>query len=617
MAPLALSSADAITRPRTKRVFQRHELKAVQRRMHDVIGDRIFDWMLARLSKEHHDLVDPEQLAAAAERNAFPDTCVNCIGKIRPLNADRELRQVMWSEPPCPAIQSIIDSVVDEERAKHGAFLLQDPSVVFGQIELQLVFDSPSATRRMKHMKTSCPKAFNCIKEFLCGPGYHLAPPKADRHDAWAAMMARLKFDLIRDNATPIYTELSKNWKKRHSPFEQFAHFLFFRDSMPAHATYNMLTHAQKPALIAAMAGDTTAFVMLARLGFAVPSDVQWQHTPFMKDMLDTRRFAVLRHLNTYFFRKQFKNPAPIVLATMRGGLPPSASLVSLGNSPSAGPAAHHQDPVMLEELTRTMAQYQPSRVWEARPPKKSSPGQGHRVRQSPMDAPSFAAVLPEMTTAHTPQMGSRSTPPGAGSGTAPSSWANIARKSQTSYSGSDKPSPAAKPATKNTRSPSSTAPTPLTKPADSAAAPQLEPLPPGPTRSLSASLLSPAAPPVPHPTPVPNMDHAGASGTRSPLSFTSLEVPTPAGTPATRAAAPPAAPAASTAPAAVPAPAPSGKKTAWGTAAVQPATAASSATPVKPVREPQNAKSQEATPAKSSSLASDVKPKPKNAWGK
>jgi hypothetical protein len=446
-APISLDVA--ITRPRTKRVMHKDELKSIQRHMHDVTSDRIYDWMLDRLVKHHQDLVDPDQLAAASKRTSFPETCLKCLGKFHASSSDTAAMADMWSEAPCEAVQGIIDSVISEERATHGAFLLQDPQVVFGQIELQLVFDSPLSTRRMKNMKTGAPAAFNMIKQFLCGPGYHMHPPKADNHEAWTNLLARLRFDWIRDNRTPIFTELSKHWKKRHTPFEQFAHFLFFRDSLPARPTVNMLTHAQKPVLVAAMAGDTPAFVLLARLGFAHPSDAAWERTQFLKQMLDTRRYAVLRHLNCYFFRRQFKNPAPVVLQSFR-----MATTSSPQSSPSHEPASH--DPAVTAELARIADGYQqqqPLRIWEPRPPKKGGGGNSSKPQRSVMDDPSFQATLPDLSAAAP-----------ATAATSGGAWANMARKT------SPPQNPAAHP----------------------------------PIRSANASLTSPPAPPAPAPTPVP-----------------------------------------------------------------------------------------------------------------
>jgi len=438
--PPAAAVAD-VTRPRPRRQLSREAIKAVQARMRDVEhGGRTFEWMLHTLIKRHRDLVDPAQIEAQAKRPTFPETCSKCIGAVA-LHSVRALRTAdvdgsmdadarashkravadMCSAAPCDAIQEIVDSVVAEERAKHGAFLLQDPQAIFGQVELQLVFDSPSTTRRMRAFKEQCPAAVARIKQFLCGPGFHSAPPKANNDDAWNALLSRLRFDAIRDNRTPIYTELSKHWKKRHTPFEQFAHFLSFRDSMPVHFTLNMLTHGQKPALVAALCGDTTAFVLLARLGFAIPSDVQWERTPFMRDTLDTRRHAVLRHLNTYFFRRQFKNPAPIVVQTLIAPPGPSGLHGRHGRPGGSPPPAPEPMPAM--ELPPTLAANHPAmRVWEPRPPRKSgtpstSAPAGSR---SPIHDEKLTPTLPDVSPAARP----------ANAGSSVSSWANIARTS-------------------------------------------------------------------------------------------------------------------------------------------------------------------------------------------
>jgi hypothetical protein len=207
---------------------------------------------------------------------------------------------------PCGPIGEIVRGVRRREQQNLlGAFLFQQGEVVMGQVATLLVFDSKRSSMRMRKLKEQCPQAIKIIKEFLCGEGFHIPPPPVTAHDQWRTLNQMLKFDSIRDSKTIIYTELSKYWKKSHTPFEQFAHFLFYRDDAPAHRSKNMITHAQKPVLVAVLSGDLDAVVMLSELGFFVPPDYYWSF-PFFKDALrDARMYNVMRHLCIYYYQKQ------------------------------------------------------------------------------------------------------------------------------------------------------------------------------------------------------------------------------------------------------------------------------------------------------------------------
>lgn len=207
---------------------------------------------------------------------------------------------------PCHSVGEIITNVRRREQQNVlGAFLFQPGDVVMGLVQLLLVFDSKKSSMKMRNLKERHPKVVQLVKEYLCGEGFHIPPPAVTAHEQWRVLVQKLKFDCIRDSKTIVYTELSKYWKKSHTQFEQFAHFLFFRDDVPAHRTKNMITHAQKPVIVAALSGDVEAFVMLSELGFFVPPDYYWSF-PFFKDaILDEKLYSVLRHLCIYYYQRQ------------------------------------------------------------------------------------------------------------------------------------------------------------------------------------------------------------------------------------------------------------------------------------------------------------------------
>lgn len=227
---------------------------------------------------------------------------------------------------PCHSISEIITNVRRrEQQTVLGAFLFQPGHVVMGLVQLRLVFDSKKSSIGMRKLQERAPKAVSKIKEFLCGEGFHIPPPAVTAHEQWKVLNQKLKFDWIRDSKTVVYTELSKYWKKSHTQFEQFAHFLFFRDDVPSQRTRNMITHAQKPIIVSVLAGDLEALVMLSELGFFVPPDYYWSF-PFFKDTAaDPKLAAVLRHLCVYYYQKNSeRSDIPVVQAPASSRSPPA-----------------------------------------------------------------------------------------------------------------------------------------------------------------------------------------------------------------------------------------------------------------------------------------------------
>lgn len=206
----------------------------------------------------------------------------------------------------CAAIADIVVNIRRREKENVlGAFLFQPGRVVMGLVEMLLVFESKKSSLRMRMLKEKAPKAIQLVKEYLCGEGFHIPAPPVTAHDQWRVLMQKLKFDFIRDSRTIIFTELSKYWKKSHTQFEQFAHFLHFRDDVPTHRTKNMITHSQKPVIVAALSGDVDALVMLSELGFFVPPDYYWTFPFFKEASRDEKTMSVLRHLCVYYYQRQ------------------------------------------------------------------------------------------------------------------------------------------------------------------------------------------------------------------------------------------------------------------------------------------------------------------------
>ena len=207
---------------------------------------------------------------------------------------------------PCGRVADLIVGVRRKlQQTRIGAFLFQPGDVVMGLVQLHLVFESRKTSMKMKLLAEKAKDAVTRIREFLCGEGFHVLPPPVAQHDQWRRMMQLLMFDWIRDNRTRIFTELSKYWKKSHTQFEQFAHFLFYRDDRPAHVVRNMLTHSQKPVMVAVIGGSLDAVVVLSELGFFVPPDYFWASFPFFKETLEGTMGHVLRHLCVHYYQRQ------------------------------------------------------------------------------------------------------------------------------------------------------------------------------------------------------------------------------------------------------------------------------------------------------------------------
>lgn len=207
---------------------------------------------------------------------------------------------------PCEPVHLIIDNVMRHERKTSlGAFFMQSPEVVGYSLLLLQVFEGKRTSTKLRTLKEMCPKVPGLVKEFLCGGGFHISPPPIAASEKWDILLERLKFTWIRDNRTRIFTELSRHWKRSHSPFEQFMHFFFYRKAVPLHKTKGMMLHRQKPVIVACLAGDIEATVLLCELGFEVPSDLMWERLPYFKECLDPKLYCVLRHLCVHYFRQQ------------------------------------------------------------------------------------------------------------------------------------------------------------------------------------------------------------------------------------------------------------------------------------------------------------------------
>lgn len=212
---------------------------------------------------------------------------------------------------PCPAVSMLMQQVHRLVlRSKYGACLMQTGEVVWGLLQLALVFEVKQSSLRMRRLAERCPAAVRVVAEYLCGDGYHMPLPAVTDHEAWSGLSQLLCFDAIRDNRTRIKTDLSKHWRRRRTPFEQFVFFFTHRDDRPRVQVRNIITRSVKPGMVAMLSGDVVAMVLLSRLGFFVPPDKYWRVYPFLKQSLgeDTLLYSVVRHLARYLSCTQDPN---------------------------------------------------------------------------------------------------------------------------------------------------------------------------------------------------------------------------------------------------------------------------------------------------------------------
>ncbi|RNF15603.1 uncharacterized protein Tco025E_05467 [Trypanosoma conorhini] len=211
----------------------------------------------------------------------------------------------------CPLISEVVtNSVRRATCSRLGAAMLQSGDVVWGLLQMALVFEARQSSLRLRTLAERHPEVVDRIRQYLCGEGYHLPLPSVTAHEQWQALNSMLKFDWIRDSRTRIFTEISKRWKKRHTQFEQFVHFFEYRDDRPLHPVKNMLTHSAKPVLVSVLSGDVLAVVLLARLGFFVPPDYYWDIFPFFSQALlmgngDGQMYHLMRHLCLHLEERQ------------------------------------------------------------------------------------------------------------------------------------------------------------------------------------------------------------------------------------------------------------------------------------------------------------------------
>lgn len=209
---------------------------------------------------------------------------------------------------PCDALATVIHNATRFIMTQAlGRFFLQAPEVVWGQIQLALVFEAKQSSLRLRMLAEKSPAIPRKVAEYLFGEGYHLALPKVTAHEEWRTAMQLLRFDAIRDNRTRVITDLSKYWKKRHTLFEQFVSFFSYRDDVPTMEVKNILTPSVKPGMVAMLTGDIVAVILLHHLGFFIPPDYYWSVFPFLGPALveGTMRHDVMRHLGRYYSAKQ------------------------------------------------------------------------------------------------------------------------------------------------------------------------------------------------------------------------------------------------------------------------------------------------------------------------
>lgn len=215
--------------------------------------------------------------------------------------------------PPSVMVAPLLQSCCARERTLFNGFLAQPGDVVEAELTVQMVFFRPSTSHRLHAAAKASHAVVSTVRAFLMGESAAASvvlPPDPSDDALWESMLAHLRFDWIRDNRTRLYTELSKQWKKRHTPFEQFAHFFGYRKDTPYYPTKGMLTHSQKPVIVACIAGDLQAVVALCELGFEVPSESIWNALPFFREALDPQRYTLFRAICSHYCRPTTTDPA-------------------------------------------------------------------------------------------------------------------------------------------------------------------------------------------------------------------------------------------------------------------------------------------------------------------
>ena len=360
-APLCLPPALDVLKPARIKYSREFLLDRRVAVVHSVATRQLYTVALAhdlirRLGPGHEAVGDNAlEQVSQEERDIEASSCLQCCGQwdLYHQGVIGRPHPNAWLQPPCAQIAGVLEGVVTEERSRNGAFLLQTADVITALLKLTAAFErGPLVT--LPQNSTSL------IKSFLCGEGYHCIPPHPNEHQAWHSLIRRLRFDAIRDNTTPIYTDstISKAWRQKfdQSPFRQFCYFWFFRTDVPPHKVKSMLTHAHKPMVVACACGDVSAAVLLGRLGFAVLPDAHWEALSFYNELVEPRRRALLRHLCLYLLRKQLQNPAPIMRLTMNlepeGGHPTGKEHhlfeKALHMSPQLTPVSDVKTPPML-----------------------------------------------------------------------------------------------------------------------------------------------------------------------------------------------------------------------------------------------------------------------------
>ncbi|EPY34722.1 hypothetical protein STCU_01380 [Strigomonas culicis] len=215
-------------------------------------------------------------------------------------------------EHPCEALASVMKQVTRHAlNSKLAAVLLQAPAVVSGLLKL-------ASSSRPSRARCGCgcwprrhPRIPRLVGEYLFGEDYHLPLPPIVAHEDWQTLNSLLRFDYILKNRTRVKTDLSKHWRKRHNQFEQFVYFYGFREEPTSESkAVNMITRSVKPGMVAMLAGDVAAVLLLHNLDFFIPYDYYWSVFPYLDEALgtDSPTYCVMRHLGLHLSSKQRKD---------------------------------------------------------------------------------------------------------------------------------------------------------------------------------------------------------------------------------------------------------------------------------------------------------------------
>lgn len=179
--------------------------------------------------------------------------------------------------------------------------LLQPPEVFQNLLLLSLASEHKRGSARLRWMSEEHPTVLQRIRTFLCGEEDYVPLPAVTDHTAWKEMMELMGLDSVRDNRTRILTDLSKHWKRRTTPYEQFVFFYDFKNHSPPAPTKNIVTLSVKPGMVAMLRMDVVAMYLLHHHNFFIPEDHYWDVFRYLDTAVVERRlYNEVRHFGLF-----------------------------------------------------------------------------------------------------------------------------------------------------------------------------------------------------------------------------------------------------------------------------------------------------------------------------